>query len=358
MTFPLSPKALSRLILQKDKSHQQGFTLIELLVSLIVGSLIVGTMLYFVVELLGVNAREERLTQVQQDTRRALDYISRDLQEAIFVYADPEAIAGELSDAPADSTAVVAFWRLRPITIDRPNVAGTATSLGTCPANRDEECEILRVRHNVYDLVVYFTRENQPGEIWSGPNRIVRYELTKYTHVGNLTPTPGYVDPSMLGSDFPTWASDGNTRGNAVVLTDSISGHNEDIAVGCPRADMIQFPAGANNFFTCVIDDSDDNSGNSDDNDVADDDNGSVTTALGLNQSLYVFLRGSIFDRETDAPLVVFGPTSDRSSLPTLNTEVQVRGVLEKDTESTTNVNREVVLPNNDDNGDNDNGDT
>ncbi|NMF86555.1 prepilin-type N-terminal cleavage/methylation domain-containing protein [Nodosilinea sp. P-1105] len=327
MTFPLSPKTISRLILRKDKSHQQGFTLIELLVSLIVGSLIVGTMLYFLVELLGVNAREERLTQAQQDTRRALDYISRDLREAIFVYADPEAIADQLSDAPADSTAVVAFWRLRPITIDRPNVAGTATSLGTCPANRADDCEILRVRHNVYDLVVYFSRENQPGEIWSGPNRIVRYELTKYAHVGNLTPTPGYVDPSMLGSDFPTWEPDGDTRGNAVVLTDSISDHDEDIAVGCPRANMLQFPADSNNFFTCVIDDSEDNGDDDDDNDA-------VPTALGQNQSLYVFLRGSIADRGADRPLT-FGPTSDRSSLPTLNTEVQVRGVLEKFSDST-----------------------
>ncbi len=316
MAAQLPSTALTRWLLQKAKANQRGFTLTELLVAIVVGSLILGSLLYIVVELMGTNAREERLTQAQQDTKRALDYISRDVREAVFVYADPASVIAQLTDEPTDTTAVLAFWRLKPI-----NVA----QLPDCTGRADAAtCETLKVRQNVYDLVVYFHRDNIDNPIWSGPGRIIRYELTNYSNLSNLTPTSGYSDPSTTGN-FTGWVKGtGNTNGTAVVLADYIdnpAAANTNIA--CPPGltappDPSANPTNSNNFFVCARE-------------------GIEVDGNNTNQSLYVFLRGSTTDI-TSGTSVVFGPTSRDSRLPTINTEVQVRGVIQRQGPKTTPV--------------------
>ncbi|MBE9112202.1 hypothetical protein IQ273_22615 [Nodosilinea sp. LEGE 07298] len=271
----------------------------ELLIAIAVGSVIITSMLYLVVELLGTNVREERLTQAQQDTRRALDYISRDAREAVFVYANPAAVAAQLTDAPADSIPVLAFWRLKPINIG--DIAGCTTDI----------CETLRVRQNVYDLVVYFHRPNNPGDIWSGPGRIIRYELTNYSDLDDQEVTEGYRDPSLTRDGFALWTPDGNTtRGSKPVLADFIDVHNDDLGdVECPAPFLPATTVESNNFFVCVRD--------------------TGAGANPLNQSMSVFLRGSTVEPGTGTA-VIFGPTSRNSSLPTISTEVLVRGRIER----------------------------
>ncbi|PZO37039.1 MAG: hypothetical protein DCF17_16430 [Shackletoniella antarctica] len=290
-------------LLQKARANQRGFTLTELLVAIVVGSIILTSLLYLVVELLGTNLREERLTQAQQDTRRALDYISRDVREAVYVYANPQTVVGQLSepDVPDDSTAVLAFWRLKPI-----DVAAIPAACIT------DECETLRVRHSVYDLVVYFHKPNAPGGIWSGPGRIIRYELTNYSNLAAQTPTPGYRDPSRIKDGFALWTPDGVTRGRNNVLADFIDTHNVDqtVSTACLPADgfIASLVVDSNNFFVCVRDPG--------------------TGVNPLNQSLSVFLRGSTAN-PGPGTTIIFGPTSEGSSLPIISTEVLVRGRIE-----------------------------
>ena len=307
-----SPHPLTRWLLGRRRAAgQKGFTLTELLVSLIMGTLIMGSLLYLVVELLGVNAREERLTQVQQDTRRALDYMSREVREAVFIYADPNTLLGtkQLTDAGTLGTPILAFWRLRDIQILADTATGTKTALGTCPTGKTEECGILRLRQSGYSLVVYFVQSNGAGSIWAGPNRIIRYELPPYSDVGNLTLTTGYRDPTLPGNSFATWeraTGSTATAGTAAVLTDSIDVHDASAGVGCPTG-LTAFPtANANNFFTCT-----------DPNATASD-----------NQTLYLFLRGST--AQNNGGSLTFGPVGEGSRLPTLNTEIQIRGVLQR----------------------------
>lgn len=309
MSSNLPSLPLTRWLLKQSSSqrNQRGFTLIELLIAIVIGSIIIGSLLYLVVELLGVNAREERLTQAQQDTRRALDYITRDVREAVYVYSTPAAVASQLNDAPAGATPVLAFWRLKPINVD-----ALPAPCPAAPVARRDECETLRVRQNVYDLVIYFHRDNNDNTIWSGPRRIIRYELTNYSRLRDLTVTSGYSDPSKPGNSFAEWQKGtGNTNGRPVVLTDFVDAHSDDVTAVCPTG-LNPSPADntttSNNFFICVRD--------------------SGATGDALNQSLSVFLRGSTADGGVTA---VFGPTSQASRLPTLNTEVQVRGVIEKD---------------------------
>ncbi|PZV06157.1 MAG: hypothetical protein DCF32_10345 [Leptolyngbya sp.] len=307
MASSLPPLALTRWFLTRSKAKQRGFTLIELLIAIVIGSVIIGSLLYLVVELLGVNAREERLTQAQQDVRRALDYISRDVREAVYVYSTPADVVNQLTaaDRPA-GTPVLAFWRLKPI--DVGSISNTACS------GKAEECATLKVRHSVYDLVVYSHTSNVGSALWSGPGRIIRYELTNYSNLNTLTPTSGYSDPSKPGNNFAEWVKgNGSTQGRAVVLADFIDNHSTSSpATDCPTGLVAPATANAsnsNNFFVCVRDDS-----------AAGDD--------VLNQSLYISLRGSTADLGGTA--LVFGPGSRDSRLPTINTEVQVRGVIEK----------------------------
>ncbi|MFQ4139478.1 PilW family protein [Nodosilinea sp. PGN35] len=304
MSSNLVPTAFTRWLLAKSRATRRGFTLIELLVAILVGSVIVGSLLYLIVELLGTNAREERLTQSQQDMRRALDYISRDVREAVYVYSTPADVVNQLTDEPA-GTPILAFWRLKPIDV--------STLPANCPAAVADECNTLKIRHSVYDLVVYIYRNNSDNSLWSGPGRILRYELTNYSNINSFTVTSGYRDPSKPGSSFEGWQrGTGNTAGRAVVLADFIDNHDNSRTVSCPtnlQASPPDGPTASNNFFVCVRDGGDDTD--------------------PLNQSLYVFLRGSILDVGSGVALT-FGPRSQTSRLPTINTEVQVRGIIEK----------------------------
>ncbi|HZG37101.1 MAG TPA: type II secretion system protein [Nodosilinea sp.] len=310
MASSLPPVALTRWLLTRSRAKHRGFTLIELLVAIVVGSVIIGSLLYLVVELLGVNAREERLTQAQQDVRRALDYISRDVREAVYVYSTPADVVNQLTvaDRPP-GTPVLAFWRLTPINVGDINNADC-----TNPA-KVQECETLKVRHSVYDLVIYSHQDNTGSALWSGPRRIIRYELTNYSNLSTLQSTPGYRDPSKPGNSFAGWLKGtGNTQGKAVVLADFIDRHDTgNAAVTCPTglvAPAVANASNSNNFFVCVRDNS-------------------AAGGNVLNQSLYVSLRGNTADPGTGTA-VVFGPRSRASSLPAINTEVQVRGVIEK----------------------------
>ncbi|MEM0982091.1 MAG: prepilin-type N-terminal cleavage/methylation domain-containing protein, partial [Cyanobacteria bacterium P01_H01_bin.58] len=200
---------LKRLMKQSKSLQQRGFTLLELLVAVIIGTLISSLLLFIVVELVRANRREEVLTQTQQSMQRAMDYVTRDLGEAVFVYAEPSVVTDELDDLPAGSVPVVAFWRLDPVDITQ---AGSGID---CDANN--ECTTLRVRQSSYTLVVYLLQANGGADIWEGPARIIRYTLPTYQDITTLTQTDGYQDPSVPPSSFENWeptatATDGNAQ--------------------------------------------------------------------------------------------------------------------------------------------------
>ena len=296
------------------KTNNRGFTLTELLISIVISSIIIATLLYVIVELFGVNSREESLTQTQQDMRRALDYINTDVSESVWVYADPADVANELTEtALDDADPVLAFWRVDPIDtsdlIDANDVCKSAVA--------GEECDALLVRQYAHTLVVYFQEPNSDDDIWEGQRRIIRYELSKYSNVDDLTQRTGYVDPSQNersdsdGNDisFANWERVGSTTaGTMAVLTDQVAAPTLDtndnpVPVDCP--DGFTDTAGSqDNFYVCV--------------------SGDATARQ--NRSLLVYLKGSAFEDNQ----IVLGPRSDESSLPVLETEIFVRGVVEE----------------------------
>ncbi|MFZ4638915.1 MAG: PilW family protein [Nodosilinea sp.] len=336
MQKPYKKSNLSRLI-YRGCHKASGFTLIELLVTLIVGSLILAGLLYLVVQLLQINRREEVLTRTQQDMKRALDYITRDVREAVYVYPKPSVVldpaknpnqtdtllAQLTGSLPANATPILAFWRFDPVDITQVPAALCAD---TNP--NSAECNSLKVRQGTYSLVLYLQQNNTASDIWGGKSRILRYELSKYKNLATLEQNKGYSDPSGTCNSFRNWSKPPGRdpakpcdstnittqpASTVAVLTDYVNLPDTLTTQNlCPNG-YEQTPTAPASFYTCVS-------------------SGTTTAADGTtnaaNQVVKVFLQGSIYERDNQiSPL---GFLTRASSLPTLEADILVRGILDK----------------------------
>ncbi len=137
-----------------DKSG--GFTLVELLVALAMSSVIITLLLQFMISVITTDSDEEIKINSEQEIQIALDYISRDLQEAIYIYdaAGIDKIKPQLRYPNDDKkTPILVFWK-REI-LDK-NSAGEDNS----------------------SLVVYYL-DNSSSTIWSKAARISKWQIKK-----------------------------------------------------------------------------------------------------------------------------------------------------------------------------------
>jgi prepilin-type N-terminal cleavage/methylation domain-containing protein len=137
-----------------DKSG--GFTLVELLVALAMSSIIITLLLQFMISVITTDSDEEIKINSEQEIQIALDYISRDLQEAIYIYdaAGINAIKPQLR-YPNDNTKtpILVFWKREILDNDS---AGEDNS----------------------SLVVYYL-DNSSSTIWSKAARISKWQIKK-----------------------------------------------------------------------------------------------------------------------------------------------------------------------------------
>jgi prepilin-type N-terminal cleavage/methylation domain-containing protein len=228
-----------QLYCRQTRQHGQssGFTLIELLVAIIIGSILTTALLFSAVQLMGTNQREASRSDTQREVQAALDYIARDLREAIYVY-DGECLnpagrkfvaanspeqglcTGLLPNLPAQLNSgtnlpVLALWRLDPLPEPLEQTCrdpGTARQLATPrppntpPRPIDElNCGAKRM----YTLVVYSINTDNPvaggSRTWKGRARITRYQLPKYTFSGGINITTGWAAPDGTESTFLSW---------------------------------------------------------------------------------------------------------------------------------------------------------
>lgn len=218
----LKRRAIGVLWLSLKTRQTAGFTLLELLVALVIGSIVVAGLLYGVVEILQVNQRDSSRSDTQREIQAALDYMARDLREAVYVYdgrcltgdgtnpfnktADQQRCPGLLNYLPANlksstNLPVLAFWRVDPFpqsVIDacRTN-SGSSTAWDFCVSQR------------MYTLVVY-SLNTEPSPLWRGKARITRYELPQFQSSaaissGAPTNTSGWVNPLQGITNFETW---------------------------------------------------------------------------------------------------------------------------------------------------------
>lgn len=299
-----------------QKSKVTGFTLIELLVAMVMAGVMISVLLYIVVELLKIDLREANRNETQAEMQLALDYITSDLREAVYVYDDPSKIKAYIPDFGTPKP-VIAFWRPNLVDEKKLEKLGDCSTSFTTDEAKIAECETLLLRRNTYSLVVYLQSKNDSGSIWKGQSRIMRYELPKYKDITKLELSPGYVDPSRKDTSFKNWPKNGSgtklqtsdpekNKPSPPVLIDFVDdpGNVDSKVPGCDTPKYKRIPATSsiepnNSFFTCVR-----------------------PEEPGFNQDIFVFLRGNAIGKQ--------GVFTNKEFLPTLQTQVIVRGVIDK----------------------------
>ncbi len=300
-----------------------GFTLTELLIVAIISSIIVSGLMYLVVELLSVDQREASRSETQREMQQALDYISAELREAVFVYrgrclgagiaADPSAVPPEpgcpgLQNAlnavlPENSTPVIGLWKQdRLPNALRERCRTTQVAMNNYP--------VPCVTGSSYSLIVYALTTSNPTGIWRGRARIVRYVLPEFTESGtNWRKTGGYTAPA--GSAFAAWqpATGETLEGNSAVLVDFVDDGQAANALGvpaptCPAGYEVSPETATSTYrgglYACVT-------------------NETMTSQF---RDVSLFIRGNAFGRP--------GINSDREFTTTMQTRVLGRAVLER----------------------------
>lgn len=121
LKFLLTPKFKT----QKRPYKKRGFTLIELLVGLIMAAFIITPLLGFVINVMSSDRQEQAKASSEQEIQTALDYISRDVSQAIFIYdgLGVQTLVGNntLPKPAGESTPVLVFWKREVIPGKRPD---------------------------------------------------------------------------------------------------------------------------------------------------------------------------------------------------------------------------------------------
>jgi len=211
-------KSLLRLLLktQHQQNHsapaqtEKGMTLVELLVGSIMAFLIITPMLAFVVDMLNTDRREQVKSNTEQDIQAAVDFISQDLSQAIYIYDNAGITAiratNQLPPTPNDTTGtpILVFWKRQQIKNSVP--INSSIKPEDCEKNANAgKCNDTYV----LSLVAYYQiKDTTLNSIWcqpSGgtcPTRIARYEIRDGVRNPYATdPTnPYYLDTETIAS--------------------------------------------------------------------------------------------------------------------------------------------------------------
>jgi len=352
----------------KVANRAKGFTLTELLVTIVIGGIIVSSITALLTDVVRANQQEKVRTATQQDMERALEFIESDLKNATYIYTgdelrnkrgDLKSVASHL-DVNQDYQIVLAFWKPETIPyspagakipLQCDNGSGELNSSLNSTDTTLEECTDLQVERRTYTLVAYL-QDTSPSDTWSGQSTILRYELRKYENDDVYTSSGEeyltlnvsedssgnniYVDPVKQADGFRNWPYDSED----VDLQSSkptINGNTSRVLV-----DFVDDPSNdTGNLPTCL-----DESGGTDMNGNGTVDVYSRTPAVNQSKSFFACVRESTLDGDVsegnqDVILYLRGNPDGRSGyeiktsdsytpLPTLSTQVLVRGVVDK----------------------------
>lgn len=198
-----------------------GFTLIELLVSIVIASIILGTLLSFMTNILTSERREQAKATSELEIQSAVDYIADDLQEAVYIYdADGiAAIKNQLPDPTAtDKVPVLIFWKRTFFPQDRQVILNdsTTTRVG-CLGKIADTNECNEKDYFVYSLVTYYLIKDKNST--SNTARIGRFEIRDGIRDTNnysnylLEPDPGFqlfdlTAPGTIKDKMNAWQTD------------------------------------------------------------------------------------------------------------------------------------------------------
>ncbi|HIK07141.1 MAG TPA: prepilin-type cleavage/methylation domain-containing protein [Trichormus sp. M33_DOE_039] len=156
-----------QLKISKVKQKTGGFTLIELLVGLLLAFLVITPLMGFMISVMENDRKEQAKVNTEQDIKAALDYIARDLQQAVYIY-DADGIAAIRNQLPKSDNKtqffpVLVFWKRQYI------AGGLAVKNGNTTVGNDDTF--------VYSLVAYYLIKDGDST-WSNAARIGRFQIS------------------------------------------------------------------------------------------------------------------------------------------------------------------------------------
>lgn len=308
----------------RARHPQRGFTLTELLVGLVTSSIFLAATGGIAVEVIKQERREGAKIATQGEMQLAMDYIRRDLQEAVFVYSgqqmQTQLIAPGLVNA--NDTPVLAFWKIRAADVCEPTGLPLPAECTTDPGGQG--IGNLSLTGNMFVLVVYYWQDNAGNATWPtdqfGPARISRLELDPFVTVPALAQRldyrapqpPNYIDwpyTATAGAMPAPFSAASSPRQVLTAFVDSNLATPAPAAINCPAGYDPSTnttngapPSAANGFysiFACVF----------------------QQNAPSDAQDVILYLRGNGLAR---APGVA--RASDSSFYPSLQTRIFARG--------------------------------
>ncbi len=169
----------------KPSPKKGGFTLIELLVGLVLAFLVILPLLGFMVNMLQTDRQEQAKATSEQEIQTALNYIGRDLDQAVYIYDGRGLSQIKGLPQPANSTPVLVFWKRQFVSQIIPTARGKDDGF-------------------VYALVAYYLRTlpdsecSSPSYPWSCKAQITRLQIQDVVKDNNGDPVD---DQRAIGTD-------------------------------------------------------------------------------------------------------------------------------------------------------------
>ena len=214
------------------KNRDHGFTLVELLIGLVMAFLVLTPLFGLMISIMNTDEKEQAKTTSEQELQTAIDFITRDLQQAVYIY-DSQGVTNNYSATAANSgirdslptvaggVPILVFWK-------QELVSNVIPTTGT---KKDDA--------SVYSLVAYYLI-NSPSTIWSNTARIARWQIKdgvrSPSDTSGVTCNPSYntsikfVDADNCPSpgfkpfdlDMNQWQRSGSFTNDPQVLVDFI----------------------------------------------------------------------------------------------------------------------------------------
>jgi prepilin-type N-terminal cleavage/methylation domain-containing protein len=263
-------------LLIKRRAKNSGFTLIELLVSIIMGSIILGSLLTFMNSVLSSERQDQAKVTTDQEIQSALDYIASDLQEAVYIY-DATGIAAIRDELPAptatDRVPVLVFWKRHLFDKDAEvTLSDDSTEEAGCIVKFSPTNTVCNESdYFVYSLVAYYLIKDS-DDTWSDAARIGRYEIRDGIKDPNNTTTyltkksaafkPFNLNESgTLSAKMNLWEKDSGDYPGITVLIDyldqsTVTGvPSPSCSTGyqqVPASGTTANPTGIYSFYACI----------------------------------------------------------------------------------------------------------
>jgi type II secretory pathway pseudopilin PulG len=214
------------------KNRDHGFTLVELLIGLVMAFLVLTPLFGLMISIMNTDEKEQAKTTSEQELQTAIDFITRDLQQAVYIY-DYQGVTNNYNTIAANSgikdslptvtggVPILVFWK-------QEVVSNVIPTTGT--KNDDA---------SIYSLVAYYLI-NSPSTIWSNTARIARWQIKdgvrspsdtsgvtcnssyntsiKFVDADNC-PSPGFKPFDL---DMNQWQRSGSFTNDPQVLVDFI----------------------------------------------------------------------------------------------------------------------------------------